>query len=49
MAMDSVTESPGHGAAAPAERPDLETVLLGAVDEARAAIVEWLTAMVGAS
>lgn len=40
MAMDSVTESPGHGAAAPAERPDLETVLLGAVDEARAAIVE---------
>lgn len=35
MAMDSVTEIPGHGAA-----PDLETVLLGAVDEARAAIVE---------
>lgn len=45
MAMDSVTESAEHGTdalgGAPAERPDLETVLLGAVDEARAAIVEF--------
>ncbi|MGE2688460.1 DUF3027 domain-containing protein [Mycolicibacterium pulveris] len=38
--MDSVTESAEHGAAPAAERPDLETVLMGAVDEARAAIVE---------
>ena len=46
MAMDSMTESAEQGAAGPARgRPtspvDLETVLMGAVDEARAAIVEF--------
>ena len=45
MAMDSVTESAEPGLASPtgdpAARPDLETVLLGAVDDARAAIVEF--------
>lgn len=38
--MDSMTDSAEPGAAAPAEPPDLEAVLLGAVDDARAAIVE---------
>ncbi len=45
MAMDSVTESAEYGAETPegdpAARPDLETVLLGSVDAARAAIVEF--------
>jgi hypothetical protein len=44
MPMDSVTESAEHGAGTPAEdpagRPDLEAVLMSAVDDARAAIVE---------
>ncbi|HEX2213225.1 MAG TPA: DUF3027 domain-containing protein [Mycobacterium sp.] len=43
--MDSATESAEHGADAfggdPAGRPDLEAVLLGAVDDARAAIIEF--------
>ncbi|BBY45745.1 DUF3027 domain-containing protein [Mycolicibacterium celeriflavum] len=43
--MDSVTESAEHGADASGEnaagRPDLEAVLLGAVDDAREAIVEF--------
>lgn len=38
--MDSVTESAGNGADSP-ERPDLEAVLLGAADDARAAIIEY--------
>ncbi len=41
MPMDSATEPVEHGTVTPTERPDLETVLLGAVDEARAAIVEF--------
>lgn len=45
MAMDSVTESAEYGAetpeGGPAARPDLETVLLGSDDAARAAIVEF--------
>ena len=43
--MDSVTDSAEQGAVTPdgdsAERPDLEAVLMGAVDEARAAVVEY--------
>ena len=42
--MDSVTESAEHGAATPdgdPATPDLEAVLMGAVDQARAAIVEF--------
>jgi hypothetical protein len=43
--MDIVTESAEHGAAFPdgdhVERPDLEAVLVGAVDQARSAIVEF--------
>jgi hypothetical protein len=43
--MDSITESAEHGAVSPAgnpaERPDLEAVLTGAVDDARSAIVEF--------
>ncbi|MCT7657577.1 DUF3027 domain-containing protein [Mycobacterium deserti] len=38
--MDSMTDSAEPGAADPAERPDLEAVLLSAVADARAAIVE---------
>jgi hypothetical protein len=45
VAMDSVTESAEQGATAPfgdnAEPADLEAVLMGAVDEARAAIIEF--------
>ena len=42
MAMDSVTESAERIARPdPAERPDLEAVLMGAVEQARAAIVEF--------
>ena len=45
MAMDSVTESAEQGTSAPAGdpagRPDLEAVLLGAAEQARAAIVEF--------
>src|SRR5262245_63402179 len=45
MTMDSVTESAENGVASPegdsAPRPDLETVLLGSVDAARAAIIEF--------
>jgi Protein of unknown function (DUF3027) len=44
VAMDSATESAEGGTSAPvgeaAERPDLEAVLMGAVEQARAAIVE---------
>ena len=44
MAMDSVTESAEQGTSAPAEdpadRPDLEAVLMGAAEQARSAIVE---------
>ncbi len=43
--MDSVTDSAEQGATDPvegaAERPDLEAVLMGAVDEARAAVIEF--------
>ena len=44
MAMDSVTESAEQGTSPPAEdpadRPDLEAVLVGAAEQARSAIVE---------
>ena len=44
MAMDSVTESAEQGTSPPAEdpadRPDLEAVLMGAAEQARSAIVE---------
>ncbi|MGV0793095.1 DUF3027 domain-containing protein [Mycolicibacterium sp. XJ1819] len=39
--MDSVTDSAPNGTANDADRPELEAVLMGAVDEARAAVVEF--------